>query len=104
MNYFIQAIYTLYPQVVTTRGDIAYDVNDNVVEYDKNAVEERSKKLSCVATAKQLLQETDWASLPDVGLSNQSSFFEYRKTVRNYIINSTTDPIWPVQPTAQWSK
>ena len=35
----IDAIYKLYPQVIRTVGDIAYDANDNVVEYDKAAVE-----------------------------------------------------------------
>jgi hypothetical protein len=39
MNYFIQAIYILYPQVVVTRGDIAYDVDGNEVAYDKVAVQ-----------------------------------------------------------------
>ena len=34
-----QSIYALYPSVVTIRGDIAYDSQDNVVEYDKAAVE-----------------------------------------------------------------
>jgi hypothetical protein len=34
-----QAIYKLNPTVVTIRGDIAYDKNDNIVEYDKTAVE-----------------------------------------------------------------
>jgi hypothetical protein len=33
-----QAIFKLYPQVVTVGGDIAYDVNDNVVAYDLAAV------------------------------------------------------------------
>ena len=33
------AIYKLNPSVVTIRGDVAYDANDNVVEYDKAAVE-----------------------------------------------------------------
>lgn len=33
------AIYALNPSVVTIRGDVAYDANDNVVEYDKAAVE-----------------------------------------------------------------
>ena len=32
------AIYKLYPQVVTTRGDTAYDVNDNEVAYDLSRV------------------------------------------------------------------
>jgi ribosome-interacting GTPase 1 len=34
-----QAIYKLNPTVVTIRGDIAYDKNDNIVEYNKTAVE-----------------------------------------------------------------
>lgn len=28
------AIFALYPQVVTIRGDIAYDKDENVIEYD----------------------------------------------------------------------
>ena len=35
----IDAIYKLYPQVVTTNGDIAYDADGNEVAYDKNAVQ-----------------------------------------------------------------
>jgi enamine deaminase RidA (YjgF/YER057c/UK114 family) len=33
-----QAIYKLYPNVVRTSGDIAYDANDNEVAYDLQAV------------------------------------------------------------------
>ena len=29
-----QSIYKLYPQVVRTVGDIAYDKDDNIVDYD----------------------------------------------------------------------
>jgi len=35
----INAIYKLYPQVVETRGDIAYDADGNEVAYDKAAVQ-----------------------------------------------------------------
>ena len=35
----IDAIYKLYPQVVRTAGDIAYDADGNEVAYDKAAVE-----------------------------------------------------------------
>lgn len=35
----IEAIYILNPSVVTIRGDVAYDANENVIEYDKAAVE-----------------------------------------------------------------
>ena len=31
-------IFALYPTVATIRGDIAYDADNNVVEYDKAAV------------------------------------------------------------------
>jgi hypothetical protein len=34
----IDAIYKLYPQVVRTIGDIAYDANGNEVAYDLQAV------------------------------------------------------------------
>jgi hypothetical protein len=33
------AIYKLYPNVVTIRGDVAYDKNEQEVTYDNNAVE-----------------------------------------------------------------
>lgn len=34
-----QAIYKLYPNVVTIRGDVAYDKDNKEVTYDNNAVE-----------------------------------------------------------------
>jgi hypothetical protein len=34
----INAIYKLYPQVITTQNDIAYDANGNEVAYDLQAV------------------------------------------------------------------
>jgi len=34
-----EAIYKLNPSIVTIRSDIAYDVNDNVVEYDAAAAQ-----------------------------------------------------------------
>jgi len=33
------AIYKLYPSVITIRGDVAYDKNEQEVTYDNNAVE-----------------------------------------------------------------
>lgn len=35
-----EAIFELNPTVVTIRGDIAYDANENEVNYDKTAVSE----------------------------------------------------------------
>lgn len=34
-----EAIYALNPSVVTIRGDVAYDANENEVAYDKEAVQ-----------------------------------------------------------------
>lgn len=34
-----QAIYQLNPTIITIRGDVAYDANDNVVEYNKSEAE-----------------------------------------------------------------
>jgi len=36
---FTQAIFKLNPSVVTIRGEDAFDINDNPVQYDKAAVE-----------------------------------------------------------------
>ena len=38
------AIYTLYPNVVTIRGDVAYDKDNQEVTYDNAAVEELMQK------------------------------------------------------------
>ena len=35
----IDAIYKLYPNVVRTIGDVAYDADGNEVQYDKDAVQ-----------------------------------------------------------------
>jgi hypothetical protein len=34
-----EAIYKLYPQIVSTVGNVAYDADGNEVAYDKSAVE-----------------------------------------------------------------
>lgn len=39
-NKQIEAIYKLYPNVTRTLGDVAYDAEGNVVDYDLTAVEE----------------------------------------------------------------
>lgn len=65
----------------------------------------------CKTTATGILQLTDWTSIADVGdpakanpyLVNQAEFIAYRSTVRNYAVNPVTNPVWPTQPTEQWS-
>ena len=58
-----------------------------------------------------LLNATDWTAIPDVAdplksnpyLTNQAEFVAYRSTIRNYAVNPVVDPVWPTQPTEQWS-
>jgi hypothetical protein len=44
-----EAILSLYPNVVTIRGDMAYDANDNLVNYDTNAIEAEMDKTAYIA-------------------------------------------------------
>jgi hypothetical protein len=111
MNYFIQAIYKLYPQVIINRGDEAFDAEDNQVFYDPVAVQAEANKLECKAQATTILNATDWTSISDVGnpdmanpyLVNQAEFIAYRSTVRNYAVNPVENPVFPTAPTEQWS-
>ena len=65
----------------------------------------------CKSTATNILNSTDWTAIPDVAdplksnpyLMNQDEFVAYRSTVRNYAVNPVVDPVWPTQPTEQWS-
>jgi hypothetical protein len=41
---FTEAVHKLYPTVTTIRGDVAYDKDDNVVEYDRAKVEAEAAK------------------------------------------------------------
>lgn len=57
---------------------------------------------SCKEKAKQLIAETDWSALPDVGLVNQADFIAYRAALRALIINPVANPVWPTEPTPEW--
>ena len=110
MNYFIQAIYILYPQVITIRGDEAFDAEGNQVQYDPVAVQEEADKLSCKQQAQAILYKTDWTTISDVAdptytpyLMNQTEFKQYRAVIRGYAVNPVIDPTWPTPPTEQWS-
>lgn len=43
MIHFASAIHTLYPQVVRTVGDDAFDADGNLVQYDRIAVEREAQ-------------------------------------------------------------
>lgn len=108
--YFYQSIHNLYPQVIVIQGEVAYDADGNVVEYNNVAVQQEADKLACKAQAKQILYETDWTTIPDVAnpentpyLMNQAEFIAYRNIVRGYAVNPVVDPVFPDAPTEQWS-
>jgi len=54
--------------------------------------------------AQALLKDSDWASLPDVNLENQSEWDEYRKILRNIRSNPKDDCIFPQKPKVIYRK
>jgi hypothetical protein len=69
----IDAIYKLYPQVVRTLGNVAYDANDNEVTYDKAAVKAKAVELQAEEIAKQqtaeAVKQSGMAKLAAIGLT-----------------------------------
>lgn len=96
------AIYSLYPNIVTIRGGVAYDKDENEVAYDLNKVTTQAKKDICKQQAKALLANSDWAALPDVGLKNQADFVTYRGILRGLAISPVEDPQFPTEPKPVW--
>ena len=56
------AIYALNPFVVTIRGDVAYDANEQEVSYDKSAAETKLAELQTQETQAEQAQATAKAS------------------------------------------
>jgi hypothetical protein len=97
-----EAIYKLYPNVVRTVGDVAYDADGNEVAYDLAKVTEQARKDQCKAKAKSLLAASDWAVLSDVGLQNLADFVTYRGILRGLVISPVTNPDFPIEPNPVW--
>lgn len=72
------------------------------LKYNKAIILKKHKL--CKNEAKQLLNKTDWSNLSDAQtqLDNYEEFVEYRKTLRNYIINPVENPDFPIEPEARW--
>ena len=62
MSNLHQAIFSLNSSIVSICGDIAYDANENVVEYDKSAAEAKLAELQAAETAAIEAQATAKAS------------------------------------------
>lgn len=99
----IEALRKIYPQIVTTVDDTAYDANGNEVAYDLQAVTTQAQKDACKAQAKALLAASDWSVLPDVGLKNAADFVTYRGILRGLVTQPQENPDFPVEPKAVWS-
>jgi len=56
------AIYALNPSVVTIRGDVAYDANEQEVAYDKDAAKAKLVELQAAEVAAEQAQESAKAS------------------------------------------
>lgn len=96
------ALRQLYPNVVRTVGDEAFDADGNQVQYDLAAVTAQAQKDACKAQAKALLAASDWSVLPDVQITNKAAFDNYRAILRGYVISPVADPTWPVEPQPVW--
>ena len=68
-----QAIYALNSSIVTIRGDVAYDANEQEVAYDKDAAQAKLVELEAAEVAAQEAQASAKASalakLAALGLS-----------------------------------
>jgi len=98
MNYFIESLVALYPQIVRTVGEDAFDVDGNPVVYDRAAVQNHAN-LSVLRTRRnQLLAETDYLALADATLTDEMR--TYRQALRDLPANTAdpANPIWPTKP------
>lgn len=83
-----------------------YDLDAEQIQYNKDQLAQQKKQ-----QGKQLLLDTDWASIPSIAdpaqsnpyLANQAEFLAYRSAVRSIVLNPTYDAVFPEQPEEQWS-
>ncbi|CAB5212588.1 hypothetical protein UFOVP192_34 [uncultured Caudovirales phage] len=68
-----EAIYAINPLVVTIRGDVAYDKDEQVIEYDLEAAQAKLVELQAEETAKEqaavAAKESALAKLAKLGLT-----------------------------------
>jgi hypothetical protein len=100
----------------TSEGNIPFTPEEEIqadiqeAEYIAQAPERQQQTNKDAAT--QLLQQTDWTSIPAVAdplrsnpyLTNQGEFDAYRSQLREIAINPPTTPaVFPTQPQEIWS-
>jgi hypothetical protein len=67
------AIYALNPSIVTIRGDVAYDANEQEVAYDKSAAEAKLAEMQAAEVAQEqaaaVAKQSAIAKLSALGLT-----------------------------------
>ena len=98
MIYTHEAIFKLNPSVVTIRGDIAYDADGNVVEYDEAAVMAEANMMALRTERNQRLANTDWWASSDLTMTAAQT--AYRQALRDITETYTSldDVVWPEEP------
>jgi len=93
-----QAIYKFNPSVVVIRGDIAYDADGNIVEYDEAAVTAEANMMALRAERNQRLANTDWWASSDLTMTPEQ--IDYRQALRDITETYTSldDVVWPEMP------
>lgn len=105
-----EALYQLYPTIVRTVGEQAFNANNENVPYNIELVTIQAKKNLCKKNASDLLYATDWTTIPDVAdpanspyLANQADFIAYRNELRKLAVTPVVDPTFPTKPTEVWA-
>lgn len=83
---------------------LTHDSDGNPILVDQPSLPVPALIEICKANAKSKLADTDWSQTADVGelLINQPEFTAYRAELRSIYFNPVPNPVWPVEPVAQW--
>lgn len=81
----------------------SYKITEKYTPEEKQRIQDEQARQANKAQAMNLLADTDWTQLPDVGLINQSDFVAYRSAVRQIAVNPpVTVTEWPTKPDEVW--
>lgn len=107
------ALFSLTPNAQWTISNNDYDTiiwhTPEIPQPSRSEVEEEVVRLTynipfeeCKAEAKKRIAASDWAVLPDVGISNVDEFTLYRSVLRGLIRNPVPNPTFPTEPQPVW--
>ena len=86
------------PNVDYLIGDIAYDIDGNVVSYDEAAVATEANMMALRAERNRRIAETDWWASSDLTMTEAQT--AYRQALRDITDTATSldDVVWPEKP------